>query len=486
MDTSSTVTPKTSPRPLPFAMNTQHLTRRDVLTRSSLGFGALALSNLLNREATAASSRNPLAPAAPPRNATARSVIFLFMQGGPSQMETFDPKPELARLDGTPLPDSFKNVDLAQINASDGKLMGPVFEFRRHGTSGLPISEIFPYLSRHADDLAVIRSCYHGEFIHGPALKLMDTGTVLLGHPSVGSWVVYGLGCETDSLPAYVALTDGMFRNGSSTYSSGFLPALYQGTYLRTQGAPIQNLTRNPALSARHQRLLLDRVRQWNERHLEQRPADSRLDARIASYELAFRMQTEAPELVDISSESTRTHELYGIGQGKADRFGSMCLLARRMVERGVRYIHLVSNDWDAHGRCRHNHSEQAAEVDRPIAGLLTDLKQRGLLDSTLVVWAGEFGRTPIMQGNRGRDHHPYGFSCWMAGGGIRGGKVIGATDDLGFHAIEDKVHVNDLHATMLSLLGLEHRELTYLFEGREKRLSDVGGNNDLAERLRV
>jgi hypothetical protein len=469
-------------------MTPQHLSRRDVLTRSSLGFGGLALANLLSREADGAtrSSRNPLAPVAPPLRATAKSVIFLFMQGGPSHMETFDPKPELARLDGTPLPESFKNVDLAQIDAADGKLMGPVFKFQHHGKSGLPISEIFPNLSRHADDLAVIRSCYHNEFIHGPALKLMDSGTILLGHPSVGAWVVYGLGCESDSLPAYVALTDGMFRNGSSTYSSGFLPALYQGTYLRTQGAPIQNLTRHPAISGRQQRLLLDRVRQWNERHLEKRPGDSRLDARIASYELAFRMQTEAPKLVDTSRESTKIRELYGVDDGKTERFGNMCLLARRMVERGVRYVHLVSNDWDAHGNCRGNHTGQAAEVDRPIAGLLTDLKQRGLLDSTLVVWAGEFGRTPIMQGNRGRDHHPYGFSCWMAGGGIRGGKAIGATDDLGFHAIEDKVHVNDLHATMLSLLGLEHRELTYLFEGRERRLTDVGGNNDLADRLRV
>ena len=469
-------------------MTPQQLTRRDVLTRSSLGFGGLALANLLGREADGAtrSPRNPLAPVTPPLRATAKSVIFLFMQGGPSQMETFDPKPELARLDGTPLPESFKNVDLAQIDAADGKLMGPVFEFQRYGKSGLPISEIFHNLSRHADDLAVIRSCYHNEFIHGPALKLMDSGTILLGHPSVGSWVVYGLGCESDSLPAYVALTDGMFRNGSSTYSSGFLPALYQGTYLRTQGAPIQNLRRHPALSRRRQRLLLDRVREWNERHLDQRPGDSRLDARIASYELAFRMQTEAPELVDLSSESTKSQELYGIGGGKTDRFGSMCLLARRMVERGVRYVHLVSNDWDGHNNCRGNHRGQAAEVDLPIAGLLTDLKQRGLLDSTLVVWAGEFGRTPIMQGNRGRDHHPYGFSCWMAGGGIQGGKAIGATDELGFHAVEDKVHVNDLHATMLSLLGLEHRELTYLFEGRERRLTNVGGNNDLAERLRV
>ena len=462
--------------------------RRDFLARAACGFGCLPLGELLARDGVLAAdsptSVNPLGARPPHFAAKAKSVIFLFMQGGPSHLETFDPKPELQRLDGQPLPDSFKNIDLAQINTSDGKLMASVIPFGRHGESGLEISELFPNLARHADDLAVIRSCYHESFIHGPALTLMNSGTLLLGNPSVGSWVVYGLGCESDSLPAYIAMTDGNFRNGSATYSSGFLPAVHQGTYLRTEGAPIQNLSRPPELDAAQQRLLLDQVNDWNRRHRDARPADSRLDARIANYELAFRMQAAAPELIDMSAEPQSVRKLYGIDAEPAARFGGMCLLARRMVERGVRYVHLVSNDWDAHGDCKGNHSSQAGKVDRPIAGLIADLKQRGLLDSTLVVWTGEFGRTPIMQGNQGRDHHPYGFSAWMAGGGVCGGQTIGATDELGFHAVTDKVHVNDLHATMLTLLGLEHERLTYLFEGRHRRLTDVGGQNNLAWRL--
>ena len=460
--------------------------RRELLLRSSLGFGGLALGHLLASDAEALPQLgdNSLVPKEPHFPAKAKQVIFLFAQGGPSHLETFDPKPALARLDGQSLPDSFKDVDLAQINTSDGKLMASAIPFRKHGESGLEISDLFPNLGRHADDLAVIRSCYHSSFIHGPALTLMNTGATMLGRPSAGSWVLYGLGCESDSLPAYVAMTDGMFRNGSSTYSSGFLPAIYQGTYLRTEGAPIQNLSRPPQMDARAQRTLLDQINRWNERHCQTRPDDSRLEARIANYELAFRMQTAAPELTDMANEPSAVRELYGIDAEPTNRFGRMCLLARRMVERGVRYVHLVSNGWDAHDDCYGNHTAQASKVDRPIAGLLTDLKQRDLLESTLIVWTGEFGRTPIMQGNKGRDHHPYGFSAWMAGGGIRGGKVIGATDELGFHVVEEEVHVNDLHATMLSLLGLDHEELTFLFEGRDRRLTNVGGENDLSDRL--
>ena len=462
------------------------LSRRELLTKSGLGFGAVALAHLLADDVStrAESPANSLALRAPHFAAKAKNVIFLFMQGGPSQLETFDPKPELKRLDGKPLPDSFKNVDLAQISAVDGKLMGCPIPFHKHGASGLEVSDLFPNIARHADSLAVIRSCYHNSFIHGPALTLMTSGTLLLAHPSVGSWVTYGLGSESENLPAYVAMTDEIFRNGSATYSSGFLPAVYQGTYLRTEGAPIQNLTPPTQMQTGQQRKLLNQVNEWNRRHRDARPADSRLDARIANYELAFRMQSAAPELIEISQEPRSVRDLYGIDQDRTSRFGRMCLLARRMVERGVRYVHLVSNDWDGHGECVSNHQKQAQKVDQPIGALLTDLERRGLLESTLVVWAGEFGRTPIMQGSRGRDHHPYGFCAWMAGGGIRGGKVIGATDELGFHAIEDKVHVNDLHATMLSLLGLDHERLTYLFEGRERRLTDVGGENDLADRL--
>ncbi len=464
----------------------QTLPRREFLERSGLGFGSIALGHLLANESVAdsASRSDPSGQQLSHKLATAKHVIFLFMQGGPSHLETFDPKPELVKRDGQLLPDSYKSFDLAQINTADAKLMACGVPFRKHGESGLEISDLFPHLAAHADDLAVIRSCYHDSFIHGPALTLMNSGTSLLGHPSAGSWAVYGLGCESRNLPAYIAMTDGMFRNGSATYSSGFLPAVYQGTYLRTEGDPIQNLTRLSQLNETGQRTLIDQLNVWNRRHQASRPGDSRLDARIANYELAFRMQTAAPELIDISREPSAIREMYGIEKGATARFGRMCLLARRMVEQGVRYVHLVNNDWDGHGECLKNHQSQAEKVDRPIAALLADLKQRGLLESTLVVWTGEFGRTPIMQGNRGRDHHPYGFSAWMAGGGICGGKVIGATDELGFHVVDDKVHVNDLHATMLSLLGLDHERLTYLFEGRNKRLTDVGGFNDLADRL--
>lgn len=460
------------------------LSRRAMLAQAGLGLGAVALGDLVARDGRAAEMTNPLAVRDAHFAAQAKRVIFLFMQGGPSHLETFDPKPGLARYDGQLLPEEFRKFDLAQTNTADGKILAPQFPFQRHGESGLEISSVFQHLTQHADKLAVIRSCHHDLFIHGSALTMMHSGNQLLGHPTVGAWVLYGLGAETDNLPAYVAMTDGSFRNGATTFSSGFLPAIYQGTYLRTVGAPIKNLRRPAALSAQAQRHLLDQLRQWNQQHLESRPGDSRLEARIANYELAFRMQSAAPELTNLSSETAETKRLYGLDQGHSAPFGTMCLMARRMVERGVRYVHLVNGDWDAHGACKANHQSQASKVDKPISGLLADLERRGLLEETLVVWAGEFGRTPIRQGNNGRDHHPYGFSSWMAGGGIQGGKVIGATDDMGFHAVDDRVHVNDLHATMLSLLGLRHEELTYLFEGREQRLTDVGGYNDLAARL--
>ncbi|MCH2124420.1 MAG: DUF1501 domain-containing protein [Pirellulaceae bacterium] len=464
----------------------QAMNRREMLCKSGFGFGAIAAADLLAQDGqlAAATEFNPLAPQTPDFAAKAKRVIFIFLQGGPSHIETFDPKPALQKWDGELLPESFREFDLAQTNTADGRLLGPLFPYHRHGESGLEISTLFPRIGQHADEMAVIRSCYHESFIHGAAVTIMSSGTILLGHPTVGAWVTYGLGSESDRLPAYVAMTDAAFTNGVACISSGFLPAIYQGTHLRTTGAPIMNLTPLKELGQDRQRQLLNQINQWNTRHRDARPHDSRLDARIANYELAFRMQTAAPDLIDLGSESQTTRNLYGLDGEETKQFGGMCLLARRMAERGVRYIHLASSGWDAHGECRKNHLENAKKIDQPIAGLLTDLKQRGLLEETLVVWAGEFGRTPIMQGKRGRDHHPYGFSCWMAGGGIRGGKVIGATDEFGFHAVEDRVHANDLHATMLSLLGLEHEKLTYLFEGRERRLTDVGGSNDLAQRL--
>jgi len=461
------------------------LSRRDWLTRAGGGFGAVGLGSLLNREAPAADTDTSRTPHVEPR---AKAVISLFMQGGPSQVDTFDPKPELERLRGQPVPASFaaEGLQLQFMSATGAALMPSPFKFEKYGESGLPISEIFARTAQHADRLAVIRSCHHESFIHGPALSLMHTGSLLLGHPSVGAWVVYGLGCESDNLPAYVVMSDNdVVRNGVVSYGAGFLPAVHQGTILRTEGTPIQNLTPPSQLSTAHQRTVLNQLASWNQRHAAARPDDSRLEARIANYELAFRMQSAAPELVDLAGETATTRGLYGLDTPPTERFGRMCLLARRMVERGVRYVQLFCSDWDGHGDCAGGHRNVAAAIDQPIAGLLTDLAQRGLLDSTLVTWAGEFGRTPVMQGNQGRDHNPYGYSTWLAGGGIRGGQSIGATDELGFRAVEDKIHVHDLHATMLTLLGIDHEKLTYLFEGRNRRLTDVGGYNHIAARLK-
>jgi hypothetical protein len=376
-------------------------------------------------------------------------------------------------------------LNLQFISAADAKLMGSRFPFNRYGKSGLEISDLFRNLGRHADDLAVIRSCYHESFIHGPALNLLYNGSLLVGHPSAGSWVVYGLGSESDRLPAFIVMSDGPAsgRNAKS-YSSGFLPALYQGTLVRTEGSPIMNL--NPPSSMRdgEQRLVLDQVRDWNTQYAADRADDSRLTARIANYELAFRMQMAAPELIDISKEPQHIRSLYGLDESATSKFGRICLLARRMVERGVRFVQLISTDWDGHARCDDNHLENSRKIDLPVSGLLADLKQRGLLDSTLVLSTGEFGRTPIMQGVRGRDHHPYAFSVWMAGGGIRGGKAIGSTDELGFRPVEKPFHVHDVHATVLSLLGLDHKRLTYFYQGRNRRLTDVGGDQEFSKEL--
>ena len=470
-------------------------TRREALLKSGSGVGAMALAWLLDRDGALAAtalggptstSVNPLAPKQPHFLPEAKCVISLFMQGGPSQMDTFDPKPELQKLDGKPLPASFKSEDLKLqfMSAAGATLMGSPFPFQKHGQSGLEISDLFPRLAGHVDRLAVIRSCYHESFIHGPALSLMHSGNLLLGHPSVGSWVVSGLGCESENLPAFMVMTDGVIRGSSSAYSSGFLPAVYQGTLIRTEGAAIQNLTPPPQINRGEQRTLIDQISKWNQVHLAPRVDDTNLAARIANYELAFRMQAAAPDLIDVSQEPKAILEAYGTDKEPTARFGRMCLLARRMVERGVRFVELYCNDWDGHGDCPGNHKGNADKTDQPIAALLADLDERGLLDSTLVLWAGEFGRTPIMQGNKGRDHNPYGFTAWLAGGGVQGGKTIGATDEFGFRAVDDKVHVHDLHATMLTLLGLDHEKLTYLFEGRMRRLTDVGGQNNLARRL--
>ena len=460
--------------------------RREFLEKSSFGFGSLALAYLLNSRSVHGSANfnfgaNPLAPKAPHFPAKARSVIFIFLQGGPSQVDTFDPKPILAKLDGQLLPPSFREgmLGLAQIKAEEAKLMGSRRTFARYGSSGLEISDLFQNLGNHADDLAIIRSCYHESFVHGPALGIIHTGTIRLGHPSMGAWVLYGLGSETQNLPSYIVMADSFMRNGKAVIGSGFLPALYQATVVATDGVPLENLNPPPQIDSQSQQAILEQLKRWNLRHLEERPDDTALAARISNFELAFRMQTEGPELIDIGQEPEHVRKMYGMDTEPTAKFGRICLLARRMVERGVRFVHLYNSDWDSHTENDHLHRLNAAKTDLPIAGLLGDLKQRGLLESTLVVCVGEFGRTPMMQGKEGRDHNPYGFTAWMAGGGIKGGKVIGSTDEIGFRAVEDKVHANDLHASMLTLLGLDHKKLNVQISGLEKRLTGVGGDGE-------
>ena len=467
--------------------------RREFLARSAFGFGSLAFGYLLNRDsglwaAGPVEAVNPLAPKQPHFPAKAKHVIFLFMQGGPSHVDTFDPKPELKRLDGQFLPPSFQKGELAlaQINAKESKLMASRRTFKRYGQSGIEISDLFENLANFADDLAVIRSCYHESFIHGPALNILHTGSSRMGQASMGAWLLYGLGSESDNLPAYIIMADGKIRTSKALFGSGFLPAYYQGTLLSTEGAILDDLNPPPEMDLRSEKIVLGQIKTWNERHLLERPDDTSLAARMSNFELAFRMQMAGPELIDLSSEPEHVRKMYGLDSEPTANFGRMCLLARRMVERGVRFVHLYNSDWDGHGECDKNHRENARKTDIPVAGLLGDLKQRGLLESTLVVCTGEFGRTPVMQGNEGRDHHPYGFTTWMAGGGIKGGKVIGATDEIGWRAVEEKMHVSDIHATMLGLLGLDHKKLHVFVSGLEKRLTGVGedGEHNIAERL--
>lgn len=468
-------------------------TRRDWITQVGLGFGSWALLDLLSRDCRAAPADvNPLAPKPPHFSAKAKSVIFLMMAGGPSQMETFDPKPALNELAGQRMPESFGTIPAQFTDVAKQPVLGVKLKFRQCGQSGIPISEAFPHLQDHADKLAVIRSCYHDAFNHGPAQYALVTGQSRLGWPSVGSWVTYGLGCEADNLPALVVMTDpdGKVKGGTPLWGNGFLPAIYQGATLQTQGTPILYIDRADGVTEERQRQMLDLAQTLNRRHAEQNPAASgELNARIAAYELAFKMQSAAPEAVDVRRETVETHHLYGLDDEVTRDFGTRCLIARRLVERGVRFVQVISGsgdskDWDHHDNSHAGTLRQARKVDRPIAALLQDLAARGLLEQTLVVWSGEFGRTPTSQSTAGRDHNPNGFTMWLAGGGVRGGKIIGSTDEIGLRAVEDKVHMHDAHATMLSLLGLDHRKLTYLHQGREQRLTDIGGDNDLAERL--
>jgi hypothetical protein len=424
--------------------------------------------------------------------AKAKSIIYLFMHGGASHVDTFDPKPELTKHSGQPLSlELAKTIKTSFIHdPTKAVLRGSPWQFRPGGKSGLLVSDLYPQVRDCADDIAVIRSCYHDVFDHAPAIYLRNTGSQFPGRPCLASWVSYGLGTENQNLPAFVVMSEGSMKSGPSAYSAGFLPAVYQGTVFRSGDNPILYLQNPPGINGDVQRDTLNFVDQMDRLHQAARPGDSTLEARIASYELAFRMQSSAPEAVDLSQESPVTKALYGIGEPLTDDFGRKCLLARRLVERGVRFIQVYSgttlgDDWDgAHTDLIASHTKMAGKSDRPIAGLLRDLKGCGLLDSTLVVWSGEFGRTPLGQGQNGRDHHPYGFSMWMAGGGVKGGQALGATDEFGVQAVDMRVDAHDVNATLLRLMGLDHEKLTYFYQGRDQSLTDVHGQNEFAARL--
>ena len=451
--------------------------RRAFLRSASGGFGALALAALLAEEGSAT---DPLAPKKPPRPAKAKRVIFLFMSGGPSHVDTFDPKPELTRLHGEKLPASFGPVKTRR-GVDKNKLLASKRRFTKYGKSGIEISDWFSHVAACVDDLCVLRGCYGDSVTHPESVYLMNTGSVLMGRPSLGAWATYGLGTENRNMPAFVVLPDpgGWPKGGAPAWGNGFLPAAYQGTLVHGGPSPVAHLQPPPGVSDEQQRRTLDFVAQSNRDHLAARGADSELDARIAAYELAFRMQAHAPEVVDVAGETKETKALYGLDRKETAEFGLRCLLARRMVERGVRFVQLYcgdTNGWDAHSDLEANHGRLCLQSDKPVAGLLTDLKRRGLLNDTLVVWGGEFGRTPMTEGTNGRDHNPHGFSMWLAGGGVKGGQVIGATDPIGLRAAEGKTHVHDVHATILHLLGFDHERLTFRHNGRNERLTDNAG----------
>jgi hypothetical protein len=456
--------------------------RRAFLCEAGAGFGALALAWLEQAKQArgAAPAINPHAPRPPHFPARAERVIFLFMHGGPSHVDTFDYKPDLQRLAGQPLPASFGMV-ATRRKVAHNPLLATKRTFKKHGQSGIEISDFFPQVSRCADDLAVIRSCWADSVNHPQAVYQVNSGSILMGKPCLGSWVSYGLGTENQDLPAFVVLPDpgGGIKGGPPAFGAGFLPASHQGTLMRGGDAPILDLKPPESTSTAQERRVLDLVGRLNAHHIQSRGDDAELAARIQAYELAFRMQSAAPEAVDLSREPAETTALYGLDDRKTAEFGARCLLARRLIERGVRFVQLYSGDangWDAHDDVEKNHGTMCGRTDKPIAGLLTDLKRRGLFENTLVIWGGEFGRMPMSESGTGRDHNPHGFSWWLAGAGVKGGTVYGATDPVGLRAEVDRVHVHDLHATILHLLGLDHTQLTFLRNGREERLTDTSG----------
>jgi len=454
--------------------------RRHFLQNAAYGLGSIALADLLH----AGAPMNPLAPKAPHFAPKAKNVIFLFMEGAPSQMDLFDPKPALQKYHGQSLPESMtKDLKLAFIKPSAAVLGSPRI-FTKHGQCGMELSDFLPHTATVADDICLVRSMQTDAFNHHPGQLLLFTGSTQIGRPTLGAWAVYGLGSESQNLPGFAVLSSGVGTSGgASNFSSGFLPSTYQGVQFRQGPDPILYQSNPAGVSTESQRETLDALRGLNQTHAVD-TGDPEVEARIAAYELAFRMQSASPELTDFSKESAATLEMYGVNQEPTRQFGTNCLLARRMVERGVRFVMLMHASWDQHTNLNRDLKKQCNVTDQPSAALIRDLKQRGLLENTLVVWGGEFGRTPMVEvrntrdpENAGRDHHPAAYSLWMAGGGIKGGQVVGATDDLGFKITQDPIHVHDLQATMLHCLGFDHTRLTYKYMGREFRLTDVSGN---------
>jgi hypothetical protein len=456
-------------------------TRRSVLRDAAHGFGALALQSLLVKQGLAKPRINPLAARAPHFAPKAKSVIFLFMVGAPSQMDTFDPKPLLKKFEGQQLPESFGKIT-SQFTDGTTPILSSPWEFSNYGQCGAPVSTLFPNIAKCVDDICFVRSFFTESVVHAPAMYQVQSGRILMGFPSMGSWVTYGLGSESENLPAYVVMPqpEGTPEGGTPMWGSGFLPAVYQGTLLRPGATPILHLKPPPGVTPERQRRTLDLLQAMNEMDTEE--GDTEMGARISSYELAFRMQAHAPEAVDIAKEPEHIRRMYGLDQKHTAEFGSRCLLARRLVERGVRFVQLfsgggpVSIQWDAHKDLKGNHEKMCGLTDQPVAALLTDLKQRGLLDSTLVIWGSEFGRLPMSQSGNGRDHNPHGFTMWFAGGGAKGGRTIGQTDDFGLYGVGDRYHMRDFHATILHMLGLDQHKLWYLHNGRHEKLTDFGG----------
>jgi len=457
-------------------------TRREFLRDTCCGFGGLALSAMMNAEALRNSPiTNPLAPRSTHFQPKARSVIFVFMAGGPSHIETFDPKPLLNKLEGQKRPAEFGEAKY-QFVEKEAKLLGTHRSFKKYGQSGIDVSDLFPHMATCVDDLAVIRSCYGDSVVHSAAQYELFTGRLTPGAPSIGSWLTYGLGSESDSLPSYVVMPDpdGALPAGQPMYAQGFLPANFQPTMFRSGDDPVLNLDLPKGVSMKERTRTLNFIDQINQANLQEN--DDEFSARINAYDLAFKMQTEAPEVLDLSSEPQETLDLYGIGTEPTNDYGRRCLLARRLAENGVRFVTVVSGGgsgdltWDAHGDIEENHLRMAEQIDKPVAGLLKDLKRRGSLDDTLVVWGGEFGRSPEAQSGKGRDHHNLGFTMWMAGGGIKGGQVVGATDAIGLRAVKDPYHFRDIHTTILHQLGLDQHKLTYPHMGRDERVTFIEG----------